>query len=193
MLCVFGYSQQNGNEALKSLSQNIKSHKNIAIDFKYHLEGEAALNGKSQQGQGWLQGEAYKVVVEDQQTICDGSTIWNYLIEDEEVMVSSASDGEDNTPIKLFTSLDKDYQAKIVNCDAKGITTLELFSDKKDIRKIVLKVDLSKKSIKEARIYTDDTPVIIEITKMSYDQELSKDFFLFDEAKHPGVEVIDMR
>ena len=141
-----------------------------------------------------LQGEAYKIEMTDQQTISDGKTIWSYLIDDEEVMVSNASEGTDNTPLKLLTSLDESYVATLSGIDAKGIATIELANPKGQYKRVTMKVDTKKTELKSADIYLEDgNKFIIKVEEMKYDQKLDDKFFTFDEAKHPEVDVIDMR
>ena len=114
-------AQNNADALIRVLVDQIKSHKNVEMAFSYQLSPDGKTLGDSQKGHAWLQGEAYKVEMAEQQTISDGKTIWSYLIDDEEVMVSNASEGTDNTPLKLLTSLDKSYVATLTNIDAQGL------------------------------------------------------------------------
>ena len=132
----------------------------------------------------------------DQQTISDGKTIWSYLIDDEEVMVSNASEGTDNTPLKLLTSLDESYVATLSGIDAKGIATIELANPKGQYKRVTLKINTKKSrpNIDSADIYIEDgSKVVGTIKEMKVDQELDDKFFTFDAKKHPKVDVIDMR
>ena len=99
-------AQNNADAIIRVLVDQIKSHKNVEMIYNYQLNANGQDLGDAEKGHAWLQGEAYKIELQDQQTISDGKTIWSYLIEDEEVMVSNASEGTDNTPLKLLTSLD---------------------------------------------------------------------------------------
>ena len=188
-------SAQNNTEAIvKALVDQIKSHKNVEVAFSYQINPDGKTSNESEKGHGWLQGEAYKIEMADQQTISDGKTIWSYLIDDEEVMVSNATEGSDNTPLKLLTSLDKNYAATLSGIDAKGIATIELANPKGQYKRVTLKIDTKKTEPKSADIYLEDgTKIHVKVEEMKYDQILGKDFFRFDEKKHPNVEVIDMR
>lgn len=198
MLVLFFAAQavtaQNNAEAIIRLMVNqMKSHKNVEMKFKYHLDadGEAAEN---QQGKAWLQGEAYKVQMADQQIVSDGKTIWTYLFEDEEVMISNATEGEDNTPLKLLTSLDQNYAATLTGMDAQGTATIELANPKGQYRRVTLRACTSNLTINSLDVYMEDgTKLIINIDEMNYDLELGDKFFTFDTKTHPNVDVIDMR
>ena len=187
-------AQNNADAIIRVLVDQIKSHKNVEMIYNYQLNANGQDLGDAEKGHAWLQGEAYKIELQDQQTISDGKTIWSYLIEDEEVMVSNASEGTDNTPLKLLTSLDKSYVASLTNIDAKGIATIELANPKGQYKRVTLKVNTKKTELKSADIYMEDgNKIVVNVEEMKYDQKLDDNFFTFDAKKHPKVDVIDMR
>ena len=186
-------AQNNADAIIRVLVDQIKSHKNVEMAFSYQIGADKNLS-ESQKGHAWLQGEAYKTEMADQQTISDGKTIWLYLIDDEEVMVSNASEGTDNTPLKILTSLDKSYVASLTNIDAKGIATIELANPKGQYKRVTLKINAKKTELKSVDIYMEDgNKISITVEEMKYDQKLDDSFFTFDAKKHPKVDVIDMR
>ena len=187
-------AQNNAEKIIRALVDQVKVHKNVEMTFNYQISPDGKTLGESEKGHAWLQGEAYKIEMADQQTISDGKTIWSYLIDDEEVMVSNASEGSDNTPLKLLTSLDESYVATLAGIDAKGVASIELANPKGQYKRVTLKVDTKKTELKSADIYMEDgNKVIIDVQEMKFDQKLDDKFFTFDEIKHPGVDVIDMR
>jgi outer membrane lipoprotein-sorting protein len=187
-------AQSNAEKIIRVMVDQMRSHKNVEMAFNYQISPDGKTLGESEKGHAWLQGEAYKIEMTDQQTISDGKTIWSYLIDDEEVMVSNASEGTDNTPLKLLTSLDESYVATLSGIDAKGIATIELANPKGQYKRVTMKVDTKKTELKSADIYLEDgNKFIIKVEEMKYDQKLDDKFFTFDEAKHPEVDVIDMR
>ena len=187
-------AQNNADALIRVLVDQIKSHKNVEMIYNYQINSNGQNLGDVEKGHAWLQGEAYKIELQDQQTISDGKTIWSYLIDDEEVMVSNASEGTDNTPLKLLTSLDKSYAASLTNIDAQGIATIELANPKGQYKRVTLKVNTKKTELKSADIYMDDgNKIVVNVVEMKYDQKLDDNFFTFDAKKHPKVGVIDMR
>ncbi len=187
-------AQNNAEKIIRAMVDQVKVHKNVEMTFNYQISPDGKTLGESEKGHAWLQGEAYKIEMADQQTISDGKTIWSYLIDDEEVMVSNASEGSDNTPLKLLTSLDESYVATLAGIDAKGVASIELANPKGQYKRVTLKVDTKKTELKSADIYMEDgNKVIIDVQEMKFDQKLDDKFFTFDETKHPGVDVIDMR
>ena len=189
-------AQNNAEKIIRVMVDQMRSHKNVEMVFNYQISPDGKTLGESEKGHAWLQGEAYKIEMTDQQTISDGKTIWSYLIDDEEVMVSNASEGTDNTPLKLLTSLDESYVATLSGIDAKGIATIELANPKGQYKRVTLKINTKKSrpNIDSADIYIEDgSKVVVTIKEMKFDQELGDKFFTFDAKKHPKVDVIDMR
>lgn len=194
LLASQAVSAQNNAEALIRMMVNqMKSHDNMELTFQYQFENEGKAT-EAQQGKGWLQGQAYKVEMAEQQTICDGETIWTYLIEEGEVMISNATDGVDNTPLKVLTSLDENYAATLTGIDEKGVVAIELANPKGPYRRVTLRASSKLMLIKSLDVYTEDgTKLLITIDGIKYDQELGDKFFTFDKKKYPKVDIIDMR
>jgi len=188
-------SAQNNAEALvRVMVDQVKSHKNVEMAFTYQVSPDGKNYSDAQEGHAWLQDNAYKIEMAEQQSISDGTTIWTYLVDDKEVMVSDVTEGEDNTPLKLLTSLDKNYVATLTNIDTQGNATIELANPKGQYKRVTLKMNAMKAELKSADIYLEDgTKVAVTVKEMKYDQNLDDKFFTFDEKKHPNVEVIDMR
>ena len=187
-------AQNNAETLIRLMVDQVKSHKNVEMAFSYQISPDGKSLGDSEKGHAWLQGEAYKIEMAEQQTISDGKTIWSYLIDDEEVMVSNASDGIDNTPLKLLTSLDESYVATLTGLDAQGTATVELANPKGQYKRVTLKINTKKTELKSADIYMEDgSKVVVNVEEMKFDQQLDSNFFTFDAKKHPKVDVIDMR
>ena len=187
-------AQNNAEMIIRLLINQMKSHKNVEMTFNYQISPDEKTVIEGEKGHVWLQGDAYKIELADQHTISDGKTIWTYLIGDEEVMVSNAADGVDNTPLKLLTSLDESYVATLAGIDPNGIATVELANPKGQYKRVTLKINTKKAELKSADIYMEDgSKAVVNIEGMKFDQELGEKFFTFDEKAHPEVDVIDMR
>ena len=187
-------AQNNAEALIRVLVNQVKSHQNMEMKFSYQISPDEKTLIDALKGKAWLQGEAYKIELAEQQTISDGKTIWSYLVDDEEVLVSNATEGTDNTPLKLLTSLDKSYAATLTNIDAQGNAVIELANPKGQYKRITLKINTKKTELKTVDIYMEDgSKVMITIEEMKFDQQLDDNFFTFDAKKHPNVDVIDMR
>ena len=188
-------AQTMANQLVKNTIDNINKHKNVEFVFDYDMSNETIAVTESASGTAYMQGEAYKMEIEGQQIISDGKTLWTYLIDDEEVMVSNPTD-DDNiiTPIKMLTTYDKDYTIKYGKSNEKGIKVVEMSNPKGEFSKVTLKINEAKLEIVSATISNRSGDAFtIKIKKTVFDQNLDAKFFTFDEKAHPKVDVIDMR
>ncbi|MBQ3709982.1 MAG: outer membrane lipoprotein carrier protein LolA [Bacteroidales bacterium] len=158
---------QSNSDAIKKLAQTIRSHKNMEVKFTYQTISGASKPEEAKEGKAYFQDKAYKVILEDQHAISDGKTTWQYIIEDEEVMVGNATD--DDNPFKILDNLERDDSGITADIDKKG-----------NLKKLEIIVD-------------EDAKLILNITEMKFDQQYSKGFFTFDKKAYPNVEIIDMR
>lgn len=189
------HAQTMASELVKNTIDKINKHKNVEFVFDYDMSNETIAVTESASGTAYMQGEAYKMEIEGQQIISDGKTLWTYLIDDEEVMVSNPTD-DDNiiTPIKLLTTYDKDYTMKYGKSSEKGIKVVEMSNPKGEFSKVTLKINEAKLEIVSATISNRSGDAFtIKIKKTVFDQDLDAKFFTFDEKAHPKVDVIDMR
>lgn len=187
-------AQNNAEAIVRTFVDQLKSHKNLELVFNYQFSPDGKELTEAQKGHAWLQGESYRIELVEQQNISDGKAIWTYLIDEEEVMISNATDGTDNTPLKLLTSLDENYAATISKMDNNGICTVELANPKGQYKRITLKINTKTTEIMSSDIYVNDgSKMVINVEEVKFDQKLDDKFFTFDEKAHPKVDVIDMR
>lgn len=180
---------QDATKLVNTISQSIRNHKNLVVSFTYQIAGAT----EAKEGKAYLQKEAYKIIMDEQESISDGKVIWTYLKDEEEVIVSNATEGKDDTPIQLLTKLDKDFTAKLKGNDAKGNTLVELSNPKGDFETLTLVID-KKGELKGFEVDADeDNKLVFNIKEMLFDQELKEGFFTFDPKTHPNVDIIDMR
>ena len=188
-------AQTMASELVKKTIDKINKHKNVEFVFDYDMSNETIAVTESASGTAYMQGDAYKLEVEGQQIISDGKTMWTYLPDSEEVMVSNPSDDENIiTPIKLLTTYDKDYTMKYAKSNEKGIKVVEMSNPKGEFSKVTLKINEVKLEIVSATIGNRSGDAFtIKIKKTVFDQNLEAKFFTFDEKAHPKVDIIDMR
>lgn len=188
-------AQTMASELVKKTIDKINKHKNVEFVFDYDMSNETIAVTESASGTAYMQGDAYKLEVEGQQIISDGKTMWTYLPDSEEVMVSNPSNDENIiTPIKLLTTYDKDYTMKYAKSSEKGIKVVEMSNPKGEFSKVTLKINEAKLEIVSATISNRSGDAFtIKIKKTVFDQNLEAKFFTFDEKAHPKVDVIDMR
>ena len=196
MLMLFARSvsaQPEASVLIHKTVNNIRSHNNFEVGFNYYLDaGNDLISTKN--GQAWFQGDAYKIIMEEQHTISDGTTLWSYLVNDEEVMVSNTSDDPDNTPFKLLTTFDKDYTATYLPSSTKDESIVKLTNPNGPYESIELTINNKTNKVLAIVVRPQEgLPFVIHIDEWKFDQDFKEGFFTFDEKAYPNVDIIDMR
>ena len=158
---------QSNSDVVKTLTQSLRSHKNLEVSFTYQTISDASQPEEAKQGTAYIQGDAYKFIMEDQHAISDGKTTWHYIVEDEEVMVGEATD--DDNPYKILDNLERDSSGLSPIIDKKG-----------DLKALEIELD-------------EGVKLVLNITEMKFDQDFKEGFFTFDKKAYPNVDIIDMR
>lgn len=199
LFSVTAFTQNTADDLLKKVIDKTRSYENIRFDFTYKMLNEKAGINETQSGILHLNGESYKITMQGQIVVSDGKTVWTFIEDSNEVMISTTEDGEEAmTPSSLLTSYYKDYKASFVSEKqnaAKGLKTIELKpSAGKKFSRIQLGIDESKQQLINLSIFDNSGNVFVyDLSKMSNNLVLAKDFFSFNIKNYPGIEVVDMR
>ncbi len=199
MVVVSVSAQRNADQLLKNVIDKTKSYTNLAVDFSYRMQNDKAGIDEVKTGTVLIMGDAFKLTMAGQMVLCDGKTVWTYLEDSQEVMLSNADKSEDAiTPGSILTSYYDDYKASFINDkqnSAKGLKTLELKPDKvKKFIKIQIGINEEKLQIVNFSIFDSGGNVFVyDISKMLTNTKISPSVFTFRQADFPGVEVVDMR
>jgi outer membrane lipoprotein-sorting protein len=192
-------AQKNAEQLLKSVIDNTKTYKTLTVDFSYNMLNNEAGIDEINKGSLSMMGDAYKLTMAGQMVMCDAKTVWTYLEDSQEVMVSNAEKSEDAiTPSSILTSYYEDYKASFTNDkanNAKGLKTIELKPNKvKKFVKIQIGIDEAKQQIVNFSIFDNGgNTFVYDITNMTPNTPMTEADFKFNTAKYPGVDVVDMR
>ena len=131
----------------------------------------------------------------------DGKTVWNYDKAANEVTIRNldASSGT-ITPQKLFTNFyDSDFLYKMngeKKMGAKTVQEIEMTpTDKsKPFHKVYVLVDKGAKTLYSTKVLEKGgNRYSYTVATMNTTTALADNQFVFDKAKYPGVEVVDLR
>ena len=190
-------------EILDKVSQTNKSYQTIQIDFSFTLYNQK--NNTTETNEGWvaLKGKNYRLHMPalNMDVYSDGTAVWSYLTESNEVNITENEPDSDAAlnPANLFTIYEKGFQYTYAgedNAAGKPTFMIDLVPEnkKKEYTKVRLFVDKTKYQIVKAISYNKDGNIYTLVLKtMKTNQELATDFFKFDQAKYPKVQVNDMR
>lgn len=185
----------NAKKVLDEVSAKIKTFKGITANFSYTTKDRNKAVKGSAKGIINIKGQKYYLKQGSTEIFCDGSKVWNFNGEDE-VTVADV-DNEDTkmlTPQKLLSNFyDQDFTYKLVSSEGSSHQIVMYPTDKrKNFKQVTVYVDKTKKMILKATV-VDKSDNIIEfsLTNVNTGATLPDSKFVFDAAKHPGVEVVN--
>lgn len=198
-ISLFGQSAKEAEKLVKNVIDKISSYDNFSAKLAYTMVNiEMDINEKKT-GTILVSGDKYRVEMEGQIIYSDGETIWTYIVDSEEVLVSDASDDEGGiSPTSILTTYDEKYKSsfdndkKYKNSEIKKIDLKT--SEDKGFQKLSLIINQSNLSLESFSIYDMNGSVFTyHIIDLKPNIELAEGTFTFNVEKHPDVEVIDMR
>ncbi len=190
-------------EILDKLSQTNKGYKTIQIDFSFTLENKSGSVTETNEGSVALKGKSYRLHMPamGMEVFSDGVVTWSYLTQSNEVNISTVDPESEASlnPANIFTIYEKGFNFTYIgeeNLGGKAAQVIDLFPvDKaKEFNKVRLYIDKVKFQIIKAQTFNKDgNAYTLAMKNMKTDQNLTDDYFKFDPAKYPKVEINDMR
>ena len=149
----------------------------------------------------WLKGNKFKLAIDNIETYYDGKTQWVYMVDEEEVTISTptAEELEDINPTAIISSYKKGYKLKKENdktVNGKAAYVVYIYPDDrtKPYHRIEIIVEKSTYNILSINTYgKNGTNTLINIKKYAKDLNLADNIFTFDTKKYPNIEIIDLR
>ncbi|MDR0385527.1 MAG: outer membrane lipoprotein carrier protein LolA [Prevotellaceae bacterium] len=202
LLPVFAVSQEGIEEVLDRLAKTIGSYSCLYFEYTMITEDLRLKTSGMQDGKVLMKGSKYRLSTKDIELYNDGTTQWQYLKTDNEVMISLADSTSDiiTNPLGFILGDKKEFKQKLkgkVNED--GFSLLEIDFYPWDIKMpyayIRVRIDDNKYkpySIKYAG--KDGVNYTVKIKNYTPDVELPDDGdFVFDPSKYPDIETVDLR
>lgn len=194
-----GASDPDAKKVLDAVSSKFRTYKTVQAKFSLKIENAAGKNLGVKNGNVYMKGTKYRIVVNGQDIFSDGSNVWTYDKASNEVTISKLDPSSNSlTPQKLFTNFyDKDFLYKLngtVKMNGKNMKEVELtpIDKTKPFHKVLVYVDnnainTTKIFEKNGNRYTYSTNALIT------NGNIPDATFVFDAKKYPGVEVVDLR
>lgn len=195
LLLSINLSAQTAEEYLNNVIEKTKAYNDINIIFNYRIINKEAGINESMNGYASMKGNSYKINVNGQEMISNGELLWTYLIDEGEVMVSEVTEDNNSSPIAIINSFSQNIKANFSYSEDVNIKVIEITENEGDtFEKINVTIDNNDLKIKKVHLYTNDgNEFVYEIIDFTTNQDLPDSMFIFNEALHPNVEVIDMR
>jgi len=198
-ISLFGQSDKKAEILVKDVINKISSYDNFSAQLSYTMVNVEMDIDEKKTGTIIVSGDKYRVEMEGQVIFSDGITLWTYLEDSEEVLVSDVEDNEDGiSPTSILTKYDENYKSsfdndkKYKNSDIKKINLKT--SEDKGFQKLSLVVNQSKLTLESFSVYDMNGSVFTyHIIDLKSNIELDEDTFTFKPENYPNVEVVDMR
>lgn len=195
LIFSFNINAQNDPRAEKLLSKvstKIDLAESYKIDFKYTLENK--LEGINQDANGTvtIQGDNYLLNFMGITQICDSNNVYSIVPENEEVIISSIEEEEEQTikPSKLLNFYRKGYLIlwdKLQSDYENKVQFVKLIpsDSNSDIDYLLLGINISNNNIsKLIEIGKNKTKTILNVNSIVFDPVIEKDIFIFDENNY---------
>ena len=200
-LLTLTLSAQKDPEALKILSEfsrKATEAPSVTIDFKLITNDSQAGDVTTMSGSAIISGDKYKLVLDDNNIWTDGSNVWNYLPDANEVTITETDPDDDSfitRPSLLFTMYEEGYKIRLVE-QTSSEWVIDLYPEDiaSDLIRIRLKIGKTLYDLIGAEYKTKDG-VTMTLTVDKYDLTFKPagDFFTFKPADYKDVDIIDMR
>ena len=196
---VQAQSKKQAEKLVESVINKIASYNNFVADLSYTMVNTEMDIDEKKTGKIYVSGDKYRIEMPGQTIISDGKTLWTYLEDSQEVMVSNMEDNDESiSPTKILTSYDKNYDARFSKDATYKNSNLKLIELKptegKNFEKMSVLINQKKLELENFSVYDKNGNVFTyHIINMKPNTDLPADTFTFDTKKYPGVEVVDMR
>lgn len=197
-----GKSDPAAKKILDAVSTKFKTYKAVQATFTFKSEdGKGKVLGVKK-GTLYTKGNKYRVIITGGQDIfCDGVTVSTYDKTANEVTISKFEASANSiTPQKLFTNFyDKDFLYKLNGEKKEAGKTLQEIEltpvDKsKSFFKVLVWVDKATQTIYSTRVMEKSgNKYTYTVGTLNGNTNITDAQFVFNKAKYPGVEVVDLR
>jgi len=188
-------------EILDAMSQKYKEMSSFKAKFTYTLENDNSKIKESSKGEILVKGGKFRLKLGDHEIINNGTTVWTYMKESNEVNISSYEpDDDDLNPTKIFTMYKKGYKYILMsehNESGKVFSTVDLEPiDRKNstMSKVRIVINKKDKTVKSWKIFEKNGNRFgYVVDAFTPNQKVEDTEFTFDKSKYPGVTEVDLR
>ncbi len=187
-------------EILEAMSKKYKAITAFEANLTSGLSNESEGVNEEFKGKITVKGDKFRLLLDDQEVINNGTTVWTYLPAAKEVNIDNFDPTSDEVnPTKIFDMYKKGFKyLYLADKTEAGVLCeeVDLVPEKKDAQYFKIKMMISKKdkSIQSWTMFDrSGNRYKYTITKFVPNVKVEDSFFTFDVKKYPGVEVIDLR
>lgn len=202
-IALFSYAQHSA-EAKKILDKAYNAYENsrgIKISFRLTVSESNGSTDQPQRGTAIIKGNKFKIEMPAVDTWFDGQTQWVLMKDVNEVNISHPSTDEiaSISPLALLGMYKTGYTLKApVPGTINGISTYVIHmvpvADKSDFRDVSVAIDKKSNSVVQVNLtMKNGMRSKIDISDYNANYNFPDSEFVFNQADHQGVEVVDLR
>ncbi|MCP4120846.1 MAG: outer membrane lipoprotein carrier protein LolA [Bacteroidetes bacterium] len=154
----------------------------------------------TQSSKVYLKGQSYRLVMKEEEIICDNQSVWRYLKDMNEVQINDYEPADDEiTPTNIFNIYENDFYYLYVGSvreDGKQFHEIDLSPMDKDKNYFKVKVWIDEQDdlIRKMKVFDKNgSRYVYAITNLAKNVDLQDTFFEFNKADYPDVWVEDLR
>ena len=197
----FAQQDPKAEKILDQMSEKYKSLKSYKANFSQAIENPMSKINETMEGEIIVQGKKYKLNMAGQEIINNGSAVYTYLKDANEVNISVPEEGADEmNPTNIFSMYKTGYKYMFLEERKDGAKTYEVVElapeDRNNpIFKIQLVIDKKDKSLVSWKMFNKNNGnrYLYQIKNFTPNVPVTASTFTFDKSKYKGVQVIDLR
>lgn len=189
-----GNLDRNATEILKKAAGRFNQNVSFAVTVTM-LDGQKKQLAK-QTAQVLYHKGRYHLSMQEQELICDGTTVWQWNKQAREVTITKLGTDEIDllNPGRLLAGYEQSFKAKYIRTDDDGTAIIDLTPrSARSYHKIRLFVNEESGLLHRMEVHKYDSGREIYNISGFKRTATPSSTFTFDAAKHPEVEIIDMR
>jgi outer membrane lipoprotein-sorting protein len=203
-LPVTGQQDPEAKKILDRFAKKAESSYPFQIGFEYNYESQADNYTETDQGSILIDKNRFCLSLPEMQIFCDGTTYWNYLVENQEVYISDPADNnaEDlflSNPAGIFTFYNENFKYRLkgeLNIMGASVYEIDLYPIDLNKPYHTIKLLIDKVNYQLHSLQTlEKQGVIHTITVREFKPGIKPgvDAFIFKPEDYPDVVVVDTR
>lgn len=187
-------------EILDAMSEKYQNVGGFKAKLVYKLENPTEKLNETFRGDITVMGDKYRLKIGEQEIINNGSTIWTYLREVNEVNVDNYYPEDDPmAPAKIYTIYREGYKYTFVEerkLKGRVVHIVDLEPENKDepFYKIRLTIDKEDKTMVNYKVFDKNgNRYLWTVSDFEPNLNLTASHFEFDPSEYKDVEIIDLR
>ncbi|MCB0703764.1 MAG: outer membrane lipoprotein carrier protein LolA [Saprospiraceae bacterium] len=187
---------------LKKVKATYESYSSVEADFSLQIEfPEEPV--EIMKGKLFQKGDKYRIDMETQSIICDGTTVWLFLANNKEVQINNADFGEDSgilSPADLLRAYESGEYVYVLSNESMedGVAVQQIefkpLDRDSEYSKMRLTVEKSTAKIKRIKAFSrDGSRFTLSIDKLTPNKALADNKFVWNKSECPDCYVEDLR